>query len=139
MLIHAGAGGVGISAIQIAKAIGAEIFATAGSDEKREFLKSLGVDHVMNSRTLEFADEIMKITDREGVDVVLNSLAGDAIQKSLGCLRAYGRFLEIGKTDIYSNSKIGCCPSRTTCPTLPSTWIACCVSGPITSRRCSAS
>jgi NADPH:quinone reductase-like Zn-dependent oxidoreductase/acyl carrier protein len=110
ILIHAGAGGVGISAIQIAKAVGAEIFATAGSDEKREFLKSLGVNHVMNSRTLEFADEIMKITDREGVDVVLNSLAGDAIQKSLGCLRAYGRFLEIGKTDIYSNSKIGLLP-----------------------------
>jgi myxalamid-type polyketide synthase MxaB len=110
ILIHAGAGGVGISAIQIAKAIGCEIFATAGSDEKREFLKSLGVDHVMNSRTLEFADEIMKLTDMEGVDVVLNSLAGDAIQKSLSCLRAYGRFLEIGKTDIYSNSKIGLLP-----------------------------
>ncbi|MEM8679372.1 MAG: SDR family NAD(P)-dependent oxidoreductase, partial [Planctomycetota bacterium] len=110
VLIHAGAGGVGLAAIQICKQIGAEIFATAGSDEKREYLKSLGVDHVMNSRTLDFADEIMEITGREGVDVVLNSLPGDAIEKSLACLRAYGRFLEIGKTDIYSNSKVGLLP-----------------------------
>ena len=110
MLIHAGAGGVGLAAIQICKHIGAEIFATAGNDEKREYLKSLGVDHVMNSRTLDFADEIMELTGREGIDVVLNSLPGDAIEKSLSCLRAYGRFLEIGKTDIYSNSKMGLLP-----------------------------
>lgn len=110
VLIHAGAGGVGLAAIQIAKHIGAEIFATAGSDEKREFLTSLGVHHVMNSRTLDFADEILDITSREGVDVVLNSLPGDAITKSLSVLRAYGRFLEIGKTDIYQNSKIGLLP-----------------------------
>jgi NADPH:quinone reductase-like Zn-dependent oxidoreductase/acyl carrier protein len=110
VLIHAGAGGVGQAAIQIAKHVGAEIFATAGSDEKRDFLRSLGVDHVMNSRTLEFADEIREITNREGVDIVLNSLPGDAITESLGVLRAYGRFLEIGKTDIYSNTMIGLLP-----------------------------
>ncbi len=110
VLIHAGAGGVGLAAIQIAKHIGAEVFATAGSNEKRDFLKSLGVQHVMSSRTLDFADEIQEITNRQGVDVVLNSLPGDAIEKSLGALKAYGRFLEIGKTDIYSNSKIGLLP-----------------------------
>ncbi len=110
VLIHAGAGGVGLAAIQIAKHLGAEVFATAGSDEKRKFLRSLGVDHVMNSRTLDFADEIREITSREGVDVVLNSLPGDAITASLGVLRAYGRFLEIGKTDIYSNTMIGLLP-----------------------------
>ena len=110
ILIHAGAGGVGLAAIQIAKHLGAEIFATAGSDHKREFLRSLGVEHVMNSRTLDFADQIREITEREGIDVVLNSLPGDAISASLGVLRAYGRFLEIGKTDIYSNTMIGLLP-----------------------------
>lgn len=110
VLIHAGAGGVGLAAIQIAQQIGAEIFATAGSEEKRDFVRSLGVPHVMSSRTLDFADQIREITDRQGVDVVLNSLPGDFIDKSLECLRAYGRFLEIGKTDIYSNTKIGLLP-----------------------------
>ncbi|MEZ6090598.1 MAG: SDR family NAD(P)-dependent oxidoreductase [Pirellulaceae bacterium] len=110
VLIHAGAGGVGLAAIQIAQSIGAEIFATAGSDEKRDFLRSLGVSHVMDSRSLDFADEILKITDGRGVDVVLNSLPGEAISKSLSILAAYGRFLEIGKTDIYQNRRIGLWP-----------------------------
>lgn len=110
VLIHAGAGGVGLAAIQIAQQIGAEVFATAGSDAKREFLRNLGVQHVLNSRTLVFADEIRALTDRRGVDVVLNSLPGEAIDASLGILSAYGRFLEIGKTDIYQNRPIGLAP-----------------------------
>lgn len=110
VLIHAGAGGVGLAAIQIAQHVGAEIFATAGSDRKRDFLRSLGVPHVLNSRTLDFADEIMEVTGRRGVDVVLNSLPGDAITKSLSILGAYGRFLEIGKIDIYQNRMIGLLP-----------------------------
>jgi myxalamid-type polyketide synthase MxaB len=110
VLIHAGAGGVGLAAIQIAQQIGATIYATAGSEEKREYLHALGVTRVMNSRTLDFAEEILECTGRKGVDVVLNSLPGAAIEKSLSVLRAYGRFLEIGKTDIYSNSKIGLSP-----------------------------
>jgi NADPH:quinone reductase-like Zn-dependent oxidoreductase/thioesterase domain-containing protein/acyl carrier protein len=110
VLIHAGAGGVGLAAIQIAQQIGAEIFATAGSDEKREFLRSLGVEHVYSSRTVDFAEQILADTGREGVDVVLNSLPGEAISKSLSILRAYGRFLEIGKTDIYQNRMIGLLP-----------------------------
>jgi acyl transferase domain-containing protein/thioesterase domain-containing protein/acyl carrier protein len=110
VLIHAGAGGVGQAAIQIAQRIGAEIYTTAGSDEKREFLRSLGVQHVYSSRTLEFADEILAATGREGVDVVLNSLPGEAIANSLSVLRAYGRFLEIGKIDIYQNRMIGLLP-----------------------------
>ena len=109
-LIHAGAGGVGLAAIQIAQRIGAEIYATAGSDEKRDFLRGLGVENIYNSRTLDFADEILRDTGREGVDVVLNSLPGEAIDRSIGILRAYGRFLEIGKTDIYSNRMIGLLP-----------------------------
>jgi thioesterase domain-containing protein/NADPH:quinone reductase-like Zn-dependent oxidoreductase/acyl carrier protein len=99
-----------LAAIQIAQDVGAQIFATAGSDEKREYLRSLGVPHVMNSRTLEFADQIMELTEQQGVDVVLNSLPGDAIERSLSVLRAYGRFLEIGKIDIYQNRMIGLLP-----------------------------
>lgn len=110
VLIHAAAGGVGMAAIQICQERGAEIFATAGSDEKRELLRSLGVQHVMNSRALDFTDEIRQITQGRGVDVVLNSLPGEAIPKSIECLGAYGRFLEIGKTDIYQNRAIGLYP-----------------------------
>ena len=110
VLIHAGAGGVGLAAIQIAQHIGAEIFATAGSDAKREYLSSLGVPYVLSSRSTQFAEDILQLTNREGIDVVLNSLPGEAIAKSLSILRAYGRFLEIGKTDIYSNTMIGLLP-----------------------------
>ena len=110
VLIHAAAGGVGLAAIQIAQHVGAEVFATAGSNEKREYLRQRGVQHVYSTRTLEFADKIMEVTHREGVDVVLNSLPGDAIAKSLSILRAYGRFLEIGKIDIYQNRMLGLLP-----------------------------
>jgi acyl transferase domain-containing protein/NADPH:quinone reductase-like Zn-dependent oxidoreductase/SAM-dependent methyltransferase/acyl carrier protein len=107
ILIHAGAGGVGQAAIQVAKHLGLEILATAGTEEKRRFLHEMGVHHVMNSRTLEFADEVRKITEGRGVDAVLNSLGGDFIPKSLSVLAPFGRFLEIGKVDIFKNTKIG--------------------------------
>ncbi|HEU5321175.1 MAG TPA: SDR family NAD(P)-dependent oxidoreductase, partial [Methylomirabilota bacterium] len=112
VLIHAAAGGVGLAAVALAQRAGAEIFATAGSPDKREYLRSLGVEHVMDSRSLDFADEVLAATGGEGVDVVLNSLAGEAIPRSLGLLRAYGRFLEIGKTDIYQDHKLGLWPFR---------------------------
>ena len=110
ILIHAAAGGVGLAAIEIAQNIGAEVFATAGSHAKRDLLSALGVPHVMDSRTLAFASEIMERTDGYGVDVVLNSLGGEAIQKSLALLAAGGRFVEMGKRDIYENSKLGLQP-----------------------------
>jgi myxalamid-type polyketide synthase MxaB len=106
VLIHAAAGGVGLAAVQLAQKAGAEIFATAGSEQKREYLKSLGVQHVMNSRTLDFADEVMRLTNGKGVDIVLNSLAGDFIEKSLAILRPNGKFLEIGKTGIWGAAKV---------------------------------
>lgn len=110
VLVHAAAGGVGLAALQIAQHAGAEVFATAGSDRKRDLLRSLGVQRVMDSRSLDFVDEVRRATDGEGVDVVLNSLPGDAIDASLGLLRAYGRFCEIGKIDIYQDRKIGLLP-----------------------------
>ncbi|WP_414581134.1 SDR family NAD(P)-dependent oxidoreductase [Scytonema sp. PCC 10023] len=110
ILIHAAAGGVGLAAIQLAQKAGAEIFATAGSPEKREFLKALGVHHVMDSRSTAFAEEVMELTNGKGVDIVLNSLAGEAIPKSLSVLARFGRFIEIGKRDIDQNSKLGLRP-----------------------------
>ncbi|MFO1456201.1 MAG: type I polyketide synthase [Steroidobacteraceae bacterium] len=110
VLIHAAAGGVGLAAIQIARHIGAEVYATAGSAEKRALVAALGVKHVMDSRSLAFRDELLAHTDGEGVDVVLNSLAGEFVPASLQVLRPYGRFLEIGKRDIYQNAQIGLLP-----------------------------
>jgi acyl transferase domain-containing protein/acyl carrier protein len=112
VLIHSASGGVGLAAIRIAQQQEAEVFATAGSDEKRRFLKSLGIRHVFDSRTLSFADEILEVTGGEGVDMVLNSLAGEAIPASLSILRSGGRFLELGRQDIYKNAKLGLEPFR---------------------------
>jgi acyl transferase domain-containing protein/acyl carrier protein len=95
ILIHAAAGGVGQAAVRYAQAVGAEIFATA-SPAKWEFLRSQGIRHVMHSRTLDFADQIRELTGGEGVDVVLNSLNGEFIPKSLSALKPGGRFVEIG-------------------------------------------
>jgi NADPH:quinone reductase-like Zn-dependent oxidoreductase/acyl carrier protein len=102
VLIHAAAGGVGLAAVQLAQRRGAEIFATAGSDEKREFLRSLGLTHVLDSRSLAFADQVLSLTDGEGVHVVLNSLAGEFIPASLKALARGGRFVELGKRGILS-------------------------------------
>ena len=112
VLIHGAAGGVGIAAIQIAKWRGATIFATAGSDEKRDFLHLLGVEYIYDSRSLAFADDILADTDGRGVDVVLNSLAGEAINRNLRILKPFGRFIELGKRDFYENTKIGLRPFR---------------------------
>jgi acyl transferase domain-containing protein/NADPH:quinone reductase-like Zn-dependent oxidoreductase/acyl carrier protein/NADP-dependent 3-hydroxy acid dehydrogenase YdfG len=112
VLIHGGAGGVGIAAIQLAKHLGAEIFATAGTDEKRDFVRLLGADHVFDSRSLAFADEVLTATGGAGVDVILNSLAGDAIPRNLRLLRPFGRMLELGKRDFYENSQVGLRPFR---------------------------
>ena len=112
VLVHGAAGGVGIAAIQLARHLGAEVFATAGSREKREFVRLLGADHVFDSRSLAFADEIRERTQGAGVDIVLNSLAGEAMVRSIDTLRPFGRFLELGKRDFYENSRIGLRPFR---------------------------
>ena len=112
VLIHGGAGGVGLAAIQIAKHLGANVIATAGSPEKRRLLQILGAKAVFDSRSLQFADDVMAYTSGKGVDVVLNSLSGEAMERSLGCLKAFGRFVELGKQDFYQNSRIGLRPFR---------------------------
>lgn len=112
VLIHGAAGGVGLAAIQIAQSLGADIYATAGTHEKREFIKLLGSDRVFDSRSLAFADQILVDTNGEGIDVVLNSLAGEAIARNLEILKPFGRFLELGKRDFYADSAMGLRPFR---------------------------
>lgn len=112
ILIHGGAGAVGLAAMQIAKQRGATVIATAGSGEKRALLRSLGADFFGNSRTLAFAEGMMGFTYSKGVDVVLNSLVGEAMIRSMDCLRPFGRFIELGKREFYANAHLGLRPLR---------------------------
>ncbi|MCF6524678.1 type I polyketide synthase [Streptomyces sp. JJ36] len=107
VLVHSATGGVGLAALQVARRNGAEVYATAGTEEKRALLRSLGVRHVMDSRSLDFADQVAEATGGRGVDVVLNSLTGEALRRSLGLLAPGGRFVEIGKQDVYADSGLG--------------------------------
>ncbi|MDB5046751.1 MAG: polyketide synthase, partial [Deinococcus sp.] len=112
VLIHAAAGGVGLAAIALCQRAGATVYATAGTPEKRELLRALGVPHVMDSRRLDFAEEVMAASQGKGVSIVLNSLSGEAIGRSLAVLSPYGKFVEIGKRDIYQNSPLDLAPFR---------------------------
>ncbi len=107
ILIHGAAGGVGIAAIQIAHYLGLEIYATVGSPAKRDFLKMLGVQHIYNSRDLDFRSELLKDTKDQGVDAVLNCLSGEAMRESLSVLKPFGRFMELGKRDFVENTSLG--------------------------------
>ena len=122
VLIHSATGGVGQAAIAIARAAGAEIFATAGSPQRRELLHDMGIEHVYDSRSTEFADLIRRDTDGYGVDVVLNSLPGAAQRAGLELLSFGGRFVEIGKRDIYGDTRLGLFPSAATSRSTASTW-----------------
>jgi len=95
-----------MAAIQIAHHLGANVIASAGSPAKRALLQTLGVAHVVDSRRGDFAEEVKRITGGRGVDAVLNALAAEAIPMGLSCLAEFGRFIEIGKRDIYQNSKL---------------------------------
>ncbi len=112
VLIHSAASGTGLAALQLARRAGAEIFATAGTPEKRAALQAQGVRHVFSSRTLDFADQILEQTGGAGVDVVLNSLSGPAIAKNFAVLGLYGRYIELSKRDIYQNTRLGLAPFR---------------------------
>ena len=112
LLIHGAAGGLGMAALQIARYLGAEVYATAGSDEKRDYLRLMGVRHVYNSRDCSFVNGILADTEGEGVDVVLNSLASEAMRQSLALLRPFGRFLELGKRGFVENTSLGLKPFK---------------------------
>ena len=106
VLVHNASGGVGLAAIQIAQQAETEVFATAGSEEKRVYLKNMGISHVMDSRSLDFAEEIMEQTDGKGMDIVLNTLSGTAMRASMSVLASNGQFIEFGKTDLLNHGSI---------------------------------
>ncbi|MEA2857633.1 MAG: phthiocerol/phenolphthiocerol synthesis type-I polyketide synthase [Methylobacteriaceae bacterium] len=112
VLIHGGAGGVGLAALQIARWRGARVIATAGSPEKRDLVHALGAEHVLDSRSGAFVDEVLRITKDQGVSVVLNSLSGEAMERSISVLKPFGRFVELGKRDYVANTHIGLRPFR---------------------------
>ncbi|WP_158750014.1 SDR family NAD(P)-dependent oxidoreductase [Acidobacterium sp. S8] len=106
ILIHSAAGGLGLAAVQLARARGAEIFATAGNEEKQQYLRMLGIKHVLSSRTTDFASDVMRISGGHGVDVVLNSLTGALAESSLHVLAHSARFLEVGKRDVLTREQV---------------------------------
>ena len=109
ILIHAASGGVGQAAIKLAQYIGAQIFATVGSATKRQLLINqyqIKEEHIFSSRTRQFKKGILRLTQGKGVDVVLNSLSGEALHDSWSCVAAFGTFVEIGKSDIYKKSQL---------------------------------
>lgn len=107
ILVHWGAGGVGQAAIQLANIVGAEVFVTAGSIEKRDFVHrqyGVAMDHILSSRDLSFVQGIKRLTGGRGVDVILNSTSGQTLRATMECIAPYGRFIEIGKVDIFANA-----------------------------------
>jgi NADPH:quinone reductase-like Zn-dependent oxidoreductase len=109
VLIHSATGGVGQAAVMLAQRVGAEVFVTVGTDEKRQFVMEhygIQADHIFSSRDTAFAAGIMEVTQGKGVDVVLNSLAGTLLQESFNCLAPFGRFVELGKRDFELNNSL---------------------------------
>ncbi|MFF2849105.1 SDR family NAD(P)-dependent oxidoreductase [Streptomyces sp. NPDC058001] len=112
VLIHSASGGTGLAAIAVARLLGADVLATAGTEEKRHYLRGIGIRCVMDSRTLAFAEQTRQATGGEGVDIVLNSLAGPAVRAGLETLRPFGRFVELGVRDIMADAALGLAPLR---------------------------
>ncbi|KAK4992377.1 Type I Iterative PKS [Elasticomyces elasticus] len=109
VLIHSAAGGLGIAAIQIAKLVNADIYATVGTEDKKEFLaREFGLrrDHIFNSRDSSFLPNVLAATGGRGVDIVLNSLTGDLLHDSWRACAPFGRFVEVGKRDIVDAGKL---------------------------------
>ncbi|RAH81576.1 polyketide synthase [Aspergillus japonicus CBS 114.51] len=116
ILIHSGAGGVGIAAIQVAKLFGARIYATAGNPQRRAWIQGIdGVEAVFDSRSVTFSDEVKKVTHGKGVDLVLNSSNGNIFSQSIACLAPFGRCLQLGKSDVYRNMRVGLQQFRKNC------------------------
>ncbi|KAL8721434.1 MAG: hypothetical protein Q9225_001879 [Loekoesia sp. 1 TL-2023] len=113
ILIHAGVGGVGQAAIQLARLAHAEIYVTVGTEQRKRLVRDLydiPEERIFSSRSMDFAPSIKDLTNNRGVDVVLNSLAGQSLRESFGCVAPLGRFIEIGKVDIYTRKKLPMAP-----------------------------
>ncbi|KAF2462908.1 uncharacterized protein BDR25DRAFT_298851 [Lindgomyces ingoldianus] len=109
VLIHSGAGGVGLAAMQVARMLGIEIFTTAGSERKARYLMdTFGIprNRIFNSRDSSFVEDVLRETGGRGVDVVLNSLAGELLHASWKCVAKWGTMVEIGKRDLLGNGRL---------------------------------
>ncbi|KAF7180982.1 hypothetical protein CNMCM7691_000111 [Aspergillus felis] len=109
VLIHSACGGVGLAAIQVCQMIGAEIFATVGSNEKKQHLidnLQIPEDHIFDSRSPSFEQNVMRVTDNRGVDIVLNSLSGELLHASWRCVAPFGKMIELGKRDFLGHGKL---------------------------------
>lgn len=109
MLIHSATGGVGIAAIQVAKMLGADIYVTVGSPEKRKFLIdtfAIPNRQIFDSRSTAFAADILRETGGKGVDVALNSLSGELLHQTWSCIAKWGTMVEIGKRDLLGSAKL---------------------------------
>ncbi|MBF6434848.1 type I polyketide synthase [Nocardia cyriacigeorgica] len=102
VLIHGAAGGVGTAAIQVAKARGARIIGTASTDERRAHVLALGADYAVNSRSLNFVDDVLALTNGVGADVIVSSAPGEILRQNFNAAAEFGRIVEVGKADIYT-------------------------------------
>ncbi|WP_054811970.1 type I polyketide synthase [Nocardia arizonensis] len=102
VLIHGAAGGVGSAAVQVAKAAGARIIGTASTEQRRAHILALGADHALNSRSLNFADDVLGLTDGRGVDVIVSTAPGEILRQNFKAVTEFGRIVEIGKADVYT-------------------------------------
>ena len=110
ILIQSATGGLGMAAIQVAQHLGAEIFATVGNAEKRKILAeeyNIPLSHIFNSRKMDTVDEIMKVTQRKGIDVILSSAGGDLMHEMWRCIAPLGRFIDVGRTDVLGGGRLG--------------------------------
>lgn len=106
ILVHGAAGGTGLAAVHVARHLGARVIASAGSEERQAFARAAGAHHTVNSRTVNFVDDVMRLTDGHGADVIFTSLPGEALRQNLKAAAEFGRIVDIGKADIYSNGAI---------------------------------
>ncbi|KAI0429154.1 hypothetical protein F5Y09DRAFT_268995 [Xylaria sp. FL1042] len=109
ILIHSACGGVGLSAIQVARMLGADIYVTVGSDTKVQYLMdTFGIprNHIFSSRSTSFADDLLRETDGKGVDLALNSLSGEMLHATWKCVAKFGTLVEIGKRDLLENARL---------------------------------
>jgi NADPH:quinone reductase-like Zn-dependent oxidoreductase/acyl carrier protein len=106
ILVHGAAGGTGLAAVQVARRLGARVIGSAGTEERRAFARAAGAHHTVNSRTANFVDDVMRLTDGRGADVIYTSLPGEALRQNLKAAAEFGRIIDIGKADIYSNGAI---------------------------------
>jgi NADPH:quinone reductase-like Zn-dependent oxidoreductase/short-subunit dehydrogenase len=107
VLIHDATSTTGMAALQIARQVGAHVLATVDSPEKCDFVRMLGAEHVFDSTSLSFINQIRKITNEQGVDIIFNTLTDVGLELGVDLLRPFGRFLEVGKRNVYQNSMIG--------------------------------